>query len=438
MSCCDYYEKVNGGATTFTVAMPKLTFGPGALSELGARLKMRGIKRVALYTDPWLATSEHLQRARDSLQEAAISFDEYAEIKIEPNDVSCLDAARFYSESKAEAAVAVGGGSVIDTAKAAVIYASHPADFCDYLGPPAGAGKPIPAPLPPIFACPTTGGTGSEATAVSVIKVQSLDTKFILQSPWMMPVEAIVDPLCASTLPSKVVASSGFDLLSHALECYTARAYTRWDAVNDPAARPTVQGANPWSDLHAREAMSLIDRYLVRAVNDDSDIEARGNMMWGATLAGMAFGNAGTHLPHAFSYGISHLAKSWHADQYPDRDGRFIPHGIAVAVNAPSVYRYIAHAAPERHLEGAQCLGADTRDGGPDDAGEIVADRIIDLMRRTDMPNGLSGVGFEADDAAALAQSAFRQRRAIANAPADILIEDVQKIYEGAVSYWNG
>lgn len=437
MSCCDYYEKVSGGASTFTVAMPKLTFGPGALSELGARLKMRGIKHVALYTDPWLATSEHLARARVSLNEASISFDEYTEVKIEPNDVSCLDAARFYKESNAEAAVAIGGGSVIDTAKAAVIYASHPAEFTDYLGPPAGAGVPIPAPLPPIFACPTTGGTGSEATAVSVIKVQSLDTKFILQSPWMMPVEAIVDPLCASTLPARVVASSGFDLLSHALECYTARAYTRWGAVDDPAARPTVQGANPWSDIHAREALSLIDRFLVRAVSDAEDVEARGNMMWGATLAGMAFGNAGTHLPHAFSYGISHLAKSWHADQYPDRDGKFIPHGIAVAVNAPSVYRYIAKAAPERHFEGAVCLGADTRGGGSEDAGEIVSARIIDLMRSTDMPNGLSGVGFSAEDAPALAASAFRQRRAIANAPADIELSDVQNIFEGAVSYWN-
>lgn len=436
MSCCDYYESVDGGADTFTVAMPKLTFGAGALSELGGRLRMRNFKHVALFTDPWLATSEHLTRARTSLTEAGLSFDEYSDVKIEPVDVDCLEAARFYSESNAEAVVAIGGGSVIDTAKAAVIYATYPAEFCDYLGPPAGAGRAIPGPLPGIFACPTTGGTGSEATAVAVIKVQALDTKFVLQSPWMLPIEAIVDPLCATTLPAQVVACGGFDLMSHALECYTARAYSSWETVEDPAKRPTVQGANPWSDLHAREALRLIDRYLIRAVNDATDTEARGNMMWAATLAGMAFGNSGTHLPHALSYGISHLAKSWHAQQYPDTDGNLVPHGIAVAVNAPSVYRHVAEAAPQRHLEGARLLGADIRDSTPDDAGEIVADRFISLMRQTDMPNGLSEIGFDSGDASALADSAFRQRRAIANAPKAINIDDVRSIFAGAVNYW--
>jgi len=371
MSCCDYYQNLDGGADTFTIAMPKVTFGPGALAELGPRLRMRNFKRVALYTDAGLAGSEHLERSRTSLRDAGIAFEEFSNVQIEPTDLSCLEAARFYSDSHAECAVAVGGGSVIDTTKAAVIYATHPAEFNHYLPAPIGAGMPIPAPLPPIFACPTTGGTGSEATAVSVVRIESLDTKFILQSPWMMPVEAIVDPLCATTLPARVVASGGFDLLSHALECYTARAYTKWDAVHDPALRPTVQGANPWSDIHAREALRLIDRYLVRAATDASDVEARGNMLWGATLAGMAFGNAGTHLPHAFSYGISHLAQSWHSEDYPDANGPFVPHGVAVATNAPSVYRYIAPAAPERHLEGATCLGADTRDAGADDAGEL-------------------------------------------------------------------
>jgi len=436
MSCCDYYQSVEGGADTFTIAMPKLTYGPGSLSELGARLKMRDLNQVALFTDAGLASSEHLARARTSLNDAGISFEEFYDVQIEPTDLSCLEAAKFFSESKAQCAVAIGGGSVIDTTKAAVIYARHPAEFNDYMPAPIGAGKPIPAPLPPIFACPTTGGTGSEATAVSVIRIESLETKFILHSPWMMPVEAIIDPLVATSLPARVVASGGFDLLSHALECYTARAYTKWDAIHDPALRPTVQGANPWSDLHACEALRLIDRYLVRAVNDASDVEARGKMLWGATLAGMAFGNAGTHLPHAFSYGVSHLSKSWASAEYPTENGPFVPHGVAVAVNAPSVYRYIAAAAPDRHLEGAACLGADTRDAGADDAGEIVSGRMIELMRATDMPNGISALGFTKDHAQALADSAFRQRRAIGNAPRDINIDDAQAIFEGSLSYW--
>lgn len=442
MSCCQHYSPTPGGADTFTVQMPRVTFGAGSLSELGRRIEARGHRRMALFTDPWLAQSAHMEVVRESLREAGIEFAEFSDIAIEPTDISCIEAARFYNDCGAEGAIAIGGGSVIDTTKAAVIYATHPADFKDYFAKPVGAGLSIPTQLPPIFACPTTGGTGSECTAVAVIRLEDLNTKFVIQAPNMMPVEVIIDPNVASTLSSQVVATSGFDLMSHAIECYTARAFTTWDKVDDPAKRVTIQGANPWSDIHAREALSIMDKYFERGVKDATDIEARGQLMWGAALAGMAFGNCGTHLPHAFSYGVSHLNSSYRADQYAMGNelrgprGAFVPHGIAVIVNAPSVFRYIADAAPERHIEAARCLGGETRDATPADAGEIVASRIIELMRAVDMPNGLSGLGFSRSDAPALAKSAFRQGRAIANAPRDIDQSDVQAIFEGAVSYW--
>jgi len=442
VACCQYYSPTPGGAGTFTVQMPRVTFGAGSLAELGRRIEMRGHRRMALFTDPWLAESEHMARVRESLRDAGIQFDEFSEIAIEPTDVSCTEAARFYADTGAEGAIAIGGGSVIDTAKAAVIYATHPADFADYFASPVGAGVAIPSRLPPIFACPTTGGTGSECTSVAVIRLEKLNTKFVLQSPEMMPVEVIVDPQVAATLQSQVVAASGFDLMSHAIECYTARAYSAWDQVDDPARRPTVQGANPWSDIHALEALSIMDKYFERGVKDASDIEARGQLMWGATLAGMAFGNSGTHLPHAFSYGVSHLNSEYRATQYAMGNemrgpkGAFVPHGIAVIVNSPSVFRYIADSSPERHLEAARSLGGECRDAGADDAGEVVSKRIIELMRAVDMPNGLSGLGFSKADAPALAESAIRQGRAIANAPKQIAAADVQSIFEGAVSYW--
>ncbi len=442
MGCCQHYLPTSSGAGSFTVQMPKITFGEGSLSELGRRIQMRGHRRMALFTDPWLSRSSYMETARESLRKAGIEFAEFSEVAVEPTDLSCIDAARFYDESGAEGAIAIGGGSVIDTTKAAIVYATHPADFKDYFAKPVGAGLSIPTQLPPIFACPTTGGTGSECTAVAVIRLEDLNTKFVIQAPNMMPVEVIVDPAFAATLPSQVVAASGFDLMSHAIECYTARPFTAWDRVDDPAKRVSIQGANPWSDIHAREALSIMNRYFERGVNDGTDIEARGQLMWGATLAGMAFGNCGTHLPHAFSYGVSHLNTEYRADQYAMGNAQrgphdaFVPHGIAVIVTSPSVFRYIADAAPERHIEAARCLGGETRDATDADAGEVVSSRIIELMRAVDMPNGLSGLGFSKSDAPALSRSAVRQGRAIANAPRDINESDVQSIFEGAVSYW--
>ncbi|MCP5149979.1 MAG: iron-containing alcohol dehydrogenase [Ectothiorhodospiraceae bacterium] len=437
MGCCHYFAPTDGGSAAFTVEMPRYTFGRGTMREIGARLRMRGLTRVALVTDAYLAGTAPMETVRASMRAAGVEFAEYAEVRIEPNDSGVLDCARFVAEGRFDGVLAVGGGSVIDTAKGALVYATHPAPATDYFAPPAGAGRAVPGPLRPIVACPTTAGTGSEATGLSVIRIGSLDTKFVIASRHILPVEAVVDPTWMDTLPRTVVASSGFDLLSHAIETYTARAYTRWPAVEDPAARPMIQGANPWSDLHAREALRIVGAMLERGVADAADHEARDALIWAASLAGMAFGNCGTHLPHAFSYGVTHLLREFRIPaDYPAGDGPFVPHGISVIVNSPSVFRFTARGAPERHLEAAACLGVTARDATPDDAGEVVAGRIVELMRATGMPNGLGALGFTAADAPALADSALRQRRAIGNAPRDTARDDAIAIFEGAVSYW--
>ena len=434
MGCCQYHDyftpDADGtGATSFTVTMPRITFGRGAFHDVGLRLHDRGLSRIAIITDAYLAGSSHMDTIRSSVQQAGITAAEFSEVKIEPSDQSVLDAANFLRSSHFDGVLAVGGGSVIDTAKAALAYACFPTDFTDYFAPPVGAGVAVPGPLPPIIACPTTGGTGSEATSVSVIRITDLNTKFVMQSRYFLPVEAIIDPSCAETLPTKVVASSGFDLLSHAIETYTARAYTRWPTVADPSQRLMLQGANPWSDLHAREALRLVGLYLERGVADAGDHEARDQLMWAATLAGMAFGNCGTHMPHAFSYAVSHLVTSFQVDGYPTDNGIFVPHGISVIVTSPAVFRFTASAAPERHLEAARCLGVDTSNAALDEAGEIVAQRIVQLMRSIDLPNGIGDLGFGAGDAPALAQSAARQARAINNAPRSCTPEDIEAIF---------
>ncbi len=435
MGCCQYFAPTEGGSDAFTVDMPRVTFGRGSLSEVGERALSWGIRRAALLTDPNLVDSEHFTRARSSVAGAGIDAAVFSDVLIEPTDDSVLVAAEFLKDGSFDGVISVGGGSVIDTAKGALVYAQYPASFETYFGPPVGAGKPVPGSLPPHVACPTTSGTGSEATGLSVIRFAALNVKFVLASRYLLPNEAIIDPACVDTLPPMVVASTGFDLMSHAIECYTARAYTRWAKVPQANTRPMIQGANPWSDLHAAEALRIVGKYLERGVADATDHEARDCLSWAATLAGIAFGNSGTHLPHALSYAVSQMSRDFRPPDYPG-SGPFVPHGLSVIVNSPSVFRYTAQAAPQRHLEAAQCLGEDIRDAVPGDAGEVVASKIVALMRATGVPNGLSGVGLTRDDAAALADSAIRQRRAIGNAPRDTGLDEIRGIFEQAVSYW--
>ncbi len=432
---CQYFDPCQGGADTFTIAIPRYSFGRGCLREAGARAAGLGMTRVAFFTDPFLRDSVHVATVLESLKNSGIDAAVFDEITIEADDASVERGAKFVAEGDFDGMVSVGGGSVMDTAKASMLYGLHPPqDFLDYFAPPLGAGRPMPRKLPPHLACPTTSGTGSECTSISVLRITDLETKFVLANPVLMPREALVDPACADTMPAMVVASTGFDLLCHALECYTAKAYSRWNKQDDPLKRPLIQGANPWSDLAARKALEIAGEYLERGVASAGDHEARDQLMWGASLAGMAFGNSGTHLGHALSYGITHLMRDVTTDDYAVKSP-FVPHGISVIVSAPSIFRYTAEAAPERHFEAAGYLQSDLRGAGVDDSGEALATRIIGLMKKTGAPNGLAGVGFGPEDVPALAASSARQARAISNSPRETNLVDIENIYTAAMSY---
>lgn len=432
---CQYFAPCEHGADSFTIDIPKVTFGRGVLDEVGERAKALSMTQVALFTDARLENGPYLASVKQSLLQAGLSCQVYSDIRVEPDDVCVDEAAKFLRSGTFDGVISVGGGSIIDTAKAAMVCAKYPRPVRDYFAQPVGEGIAIPGPLYPHIACPTTAGTGSECTSISVLRIRELNTKFVFASPYMLPDAALVDPTCCESLPSNVVASTGFDLLSHALECYTAKAYTQWGAVKNPNARPLTQGANPWSDLAAAKALEIAGEYLVRGVNDASDHEARDQLMWGATLAGMAFGNSGTHLPHALSYGVTHLMSDITTDDYAIQTP-FVPHGISVIVTAPATFRYTAEAAPQRHLEAAQYLKADAKGASGRDSGEIVATRIIELMRETNIPNGLMGVGFGEKDVKNLSESSVRQARAIGNSPRETNLVDIENIYSNALSYW--
>lgn len=432
---CQHFAPTENGADSFTVAMPRLTVGRGTLRELGERALAARMRRVALFTDPYLVDGPWISLATDSLQRAGIEVAVFSDIRVEPDDASADAGAGFLRGGRFDGVVSVGGGSVMDTAKASLLVACHGGQIADYFAAPIGGGKPVPGPVLPHIACPTTSGTGSECTSISVLRINALNTKFVIASPYLLPTMAIVDPQCCDSLPANVIASTGFDLCCHALECYTARAYTQHAKVPAPNNRQYIQGANPFSEMVAREALGIVGQYLDRGVNDPDDSHARDQLMWGATLAGIAFGNSGTHLPHAMSYGVTHLMQDIVTEGYPVGTP-FIPHGISVIVSAPSIFSYTAAAAPERHLQGATYLQADQKGATPDDAGEVLSKRLIELMKATHMPNGLSGVGFSEAHVAELAASSIRQGRAIANAPRESNQVDLENMYRGALSYW--
>lgn len=430
-----YQDHIANGTTSFTVAMPRVTFGRGVLSEVGARTAWRGLKRIALFTDPHLLDGPLVAQARDSLKQFGVDYALFSDIRIEPDDDSVSRGAQFLNEGSFDGIVSVGGGSVIDTAKAAAVVNAHGGNIIDYFAAPVGGGKPVPGAVLPHIACPTTAGTGSECTSITVIRINALDCKFVVASPWLLPLDAIVDPATLDSLPSNALGSTGFDLCCHALECWTARPFQSYESITDPRTRQYIQGSNPYSDLVAREAMEIVNRYLVRGVNDADDHEARDKLMWGASLAGIAFGNSGTHLPHAMSYGVTHLMPDVQTEGYPV-SAPFIPHGISVIVNAPSIFEFTASGSPERHLEAAAFLGADSRGACLDDAGEVLSKRLIALMRDTHMPNGLTALGFDKTQVDELTRSSIRQARAIGNAPREANAVDIENMYNGALSYW--
>ncbi len=428
---CPQLEAIAAGCEhAFTVDASRVTFGAGALVEAGPRIRALGSSRAAIFTDRALRALPWFDEVIASLRDAGVEPIVFDAVAIEPTEASWDDAIRFARDARPDGYVSLGGGSVIDTAKAANLYATHPASFEAYVNAPLGGGVAIPGPLAPHIACPTTSGTGSEVTGIAIFDWHARRAKTGISSPRLRPSEAIVDPRVARTLPAEVVAASGMDVLCHALESFTARPFSKRPAPTSPLARPASQGGNPWSDIGCREALRLCGRFLAPAVA--GDIAAREQMMWAATLAGIAFGNAGVHVPHAMAYAVAGEVRDYRAPGYPDAP--LVPHGMAVAVNAPAVFRATGVTSPERHLEAAALLGGTAAD--PRDAGDALAAAVIALMRALAIPNGIAGVGYARNDIATLVDGAAPQQRLLANAPMPVGRPELAQLFAGAMEYW--
>jgi alcohol dehydrogenase class IV len=417
--------------TVFTYGAPGLKFGVGASDEIGFDLSQYDVRRVLVITDPGVAATGHPQRVADQMAQFGIEAAVFDGVHVEPTDASFEAAIAHARETGPwDAYVAVGGGSSIDTAKAVNLMTTNDGELMDYINAPVGRAVAPRRPLKPFVAVPTTTGTGAESTTICVLDVLALKVKTGISHARLRPTLAVVDPALTLTQPAGVTAAAGMDILCHALESYTARSYTSYDRKT-PEQRVPYCGANPISDLWSEQAMTLLSGAFRRAVHHGDDPAARQQMALAATMAGLGFGNAGVHIPHANAYPIAGRVRSFQPEGYPVGEP-LVPHGMAVSLTAPEAFRWTFESSPERHLRAASLLAPGHDHAGPDALPAV----LTDLMRDIGIPNGLGAVGYGESDVPDLVEGAMKQQRLLATAPREVREEDAAGILARSLELW--
>ncbi|KAL1960352.1 hypothetical protein VTO42DRAFT_8312 [Malbranchea cinnamomea] len=426
----------------FEMAASSIRFGPGVTKEVGMDFKNMGAKKVCIVTDKNVAKLDAMKQAVEGLTREGIEFTVYDNVRVEPKDYSIKDAIAFAKPYNADAFLAVGGGSVIDTCKLMNLYTVHEeAEFLDFVNAPLGKGLPITKKLKPLIAVPTTAGTGSETTGTAIFDLVDKKAKTGVAHRNLKPTLGICDPFNTRTMPSAVHASSGLDVLCHSLESWTAIPFNeRTPRPTNPINRPAYQGANPISDIFSLQALKSTVKYLPRAVKDPEDHEAQTQMLLAATLAGVGFGNAGVHLCHGMSYPISGQNPGYKHKGY-EVEHPIIPHGVSVAVSAPAVFRFTAASNPERHLIAAEIFGKDISNVKRESAGEVLGEAIQEfLIGLGDQPRGLKDLGFNSSHIDMLIEGTIPQQRVLNLAPnlskeLQEEKEQLRKLFEDSMEY---
>ena len=421
--------------TVFTMRSTPYKFGVGATSEIGSDLASLGLKRVLIVTDAGVASTGLTERVIERVRAAGIEAGLFQDVSIEPTDTSVKAAIEFALAFGADGYVAVGGGSVMDTAKIMNLYVTYPAPLLTYVNAPIGEGRPIPGPLKPMVCLPTTAGTSSENTTIAVVDMTELRVKTGISHHYLRATLGILDPLNTLSVPPMVSACSGADVLTHAIESYTALAFDEREKPASPAERPPYQGSNPISDIWCEKAIKLVREFLPKVVADGQDREARTQMMLATIYAGMGFANAGVHVPHALGYPIAGNVREFHPQDYPKKKA-LVPHGMSTALGAPASFQFTATAKPERHRQIAGWMGVETIGSSPDAAGKALRDAFIVFMQRIGLPNGLQAVGYTSNDIPSLTEGTLKQKRLIGLSPQPVTRNAVEKILEDSLVVW--
>ena len=411
----------------FEMAVSNVRFGPGVTRECGMDLADLGVRHALVLTDANVAPLAPVRTTLESLDAAGIKATVYDRVRVEPTDESFRDAIHFANRGAYDGFVAVGGGSTIDTAKAVNLYTTYPPeDFLDYANAPIGKALPVPGPLKPLIAIPTTAGTGSETTGVSIFDLTRIHAKTGIASRRLKPTLGLLDPDNTRTMPPQVAASSGLDILSHAVESFTQCQIDRRVPIGQRLTG--YRGSNPISDIgrcNATNRRVIVRRLTIRATT------ARANMMLAAVRASGLEMQASICLWHVNPVsGTSRRRTPGYAIVSTD------PHGFSVILNAPAVFRFTARANPTRHLLVAEALGADVSRARDEDAGKILADRITWFMQRLNTPSGLRSIGYSASDIPALVEGTMPQHRVTKLSPRPATPEDLARLFESAMQNW--
>ena len=420
--------------TVFIMEMSPIKFGLGATDEIAHDAKRLGLGRVLVFTDRNIVELGIPERIRGLLGEEGIKAEIFDGVEVEPTDRSMEEAATVTRGKEFDGFIAVGGGSTIDTCKAVNLLTTYPAPLLDYINKPVGKGVPVPGPLRPLIAVPTTAGTGSETTAVAVTHVVDQNVKAGVSHRLMRPALGIVDPLNTLTTPPEVTAAAGADILTHAIESYTTRPYNARPKHHHPD-RPAYIGANPASDIWCEKAIEYVGRYLRRAVLNGQDLDARLHLALAANYAGIGFGNAGVHIPHAVAYPIAGLVRDYVPAGYKTRHS-LIPHGMSVILTAPSAFRFTYATAPERHLRAAELMGYPVAGLSDAERREALPRALITLMRDVGIPNGLMAVGYDERDVRPLINGTLKQPRLLSGAPRTVGADELDWILRDSMQHW--
>jgi hydroxyacid-oxoacid transhydrogenase len=422
----------NGNETIFTMEATPLKYGPGASEEVGWEINRLGVNRVMVVSDPGVVEAGITPRIQELIEAEGIEVEVWDKARVEPTANSFQEAADFAKEGDFDGFVAVGGGTSIDTAKVSDLIATHGGEIMDYVNPPVGGGKAPPSPLRPLLAIPTTSGTGAEATTVAILDIPEQKVKSGISHQYLRPDRGLVDPNLTISLPAEVTSSTGLDVVCHAAESYISKPYNTREKPKDPSERPPYQGANPIADMWSSKALEYGGKYLRRAVENGEDVEARGAMMLGASLAGVGFGSAGVHIPHSLSYPIAGLEPDYQPPGYP-KDHPFVPHGWSVIVTAPAAFRFTYDADPERHRHVAELLSGETIEKADENT---LPEVLLQLMKDVGAPRGVRELGYDEDDIEQLVDGAMKQQRLLVLSPKEVTEDDLANILRESMENW--
>ncbi|WP_374720826.1 iron-containing alcohol dehydrogenase [Peribacillus tepidiphilus] len=375
--------------------MPEVIFGSGSLKQVGESAVRLGARNVLIVTDPGVMEAGWLDQVVESCRDAGLSYACFHDVTPNPKDFEAEQGAIFYKEHECDAMIGVGGGSVIDIYKAVAILVTNGGKISDYEGVDR-----IEVPLPPLVMAGTTAGSGSEVSQFSVIVDTELKKKMTIVSKSLVPDIAIVDPETLSTKSVRLTASTGLDVLTHAIESFVSVA------------------ATPMTDVFAKNAIRLVAENLRSSVASKLNTEAKENMAMASLQAGLAFSNAILGAVHAMSHSIG--------GRYP------MLHGDVNAVLLPHVMEFNLLANPKRFREIAELLGENINGLSLAEAGKKAIDHVKSLSLDIGAPQRLSEMGFEEHMIEAISEIALQDACMITN-PRDITVLDVKNLLRKAL-----